>query len=42
MNPVFQGAVEGALTTPAQNTLTGKDTEPEDIMTGSVLGATLA
>ena len=42
MNPVFQGAVEGALTTPALNTLTGKDTEPEDIMTGAVLGATLA
>jgi hypothetical protein len=42
MNPVFQGAVEGALTTPALNTLTGKDTEPEDVMTGAVLGATLA
>ena len=42
MNPVFQGAVEGALTTPVMNTLTGKETEAEDVMTGAVLGATLA
>ena len=42
MNPVFQGAIEGALTTPVMNTLTGKETEAEDVMTGAVLGATLA
>jgi len=42
MNPVFQGALEGALTTPVMNTLTGKETEAEDVMTGAVLGATLA
>jgi hypothetical protein len=42
MNPVFQGALEGALTTPVMNTLTGQETEAEDVMTGAVLGATLA
>ena len=42
MNPVFQGALEGALTTPVMNALTGQETEAEDVMTGAVLGATLA
>jgi len=42
MNPVFQGALEGALTTPVMNTITGQETNAEDVMTGAVLGATLA
>ena len=42
MNPVFQGAIEGALTSPIMNTITGQETTTEDVMTGAVLGATLA
>ena len=42
LNPVLQGALEGAMTAPVTNTITGEETDAEDLFTGAVLGATTA
>jgi len=42
LNSVLQGAVEGAMTAPLTNAITGEETDAEDLFTGAVLGATTA
>ena len=41
MNPILQGALKGAFTSPAMNLITGEPTDAEDVFAGAVVGATL-